>query len=304
MYLYHFGLRELPFTLTPNTQFYLELPCHKEALEVLTVALKTGEGFIKITGEVGTGKTLLCRLLLNSLPDAFVTAYIPNPYLQPQELRLAFAQELGIAVSAVETQHQLTQLIQNEVMALSQAGKAVVLLVDEAQALPDETLEALRLFTNLETESRKLIQVVLFGQPELETRIGQTKLRQVKQRISFAYELRHLSASETHEYLNHRMTIAGYNEGEMFSAAVCNVIHAATLGVPRLINIVGHKCLMLCYGQNLRRVTAEQVRLAIDDTESLHVTNKPMLLAKHRYWLTAACIGLLGGVVLMLGLGT
>lgn len=269
MYLYHFGLRELPFTLTPNTQFFLDLPSHHEALEVLTVALKTGEGFIKVTGEVGTGKTLLCRMLLNDLSNDFVTTYIPNPYLSPQELRLAFAQELGMQVSASESQHQLTQLIQHQVMTLSHQGKTVVLLVDEAQALPAESIEALRLFTNLETERSKLIQVVLFGQPELDVRLTQNELRQVKQRISFAYTLRHLNESEVYAYLNHRMRVAGFSENDLFSEKVSQVIFKASKGIPRIINVLAHKCLLLCFGENRRTITLDHVNLAVNDTESV-----------------------------------
>ena len=270
MYLYHFGLRELPFTLTPNTQFFLDLPSHHEALEVLTVALKTGEGFIKVTGEVGTGKTLLCRMLLNDLSDNFVSTYIPNPYLSPQELRLAFAQELGITVSTGETQHHLTQLIQSRVMELSQQGKTVVLLVDEAQALPDESIEALRLLTNLETERSKLIQVVLFGQPELDERLAQSQLRQVKQRISFAYTLRHLNENEVFVYLNHRMRVAGFSDDNIFTTSVSGAIFKASRGVPRVINVLAHKCLLLCFGENSRRISNEHVNLAINDTESVN----------------------------------
>ncbi len=134
---------------------------------MLQVALQTGEGFIKVTGEVGTGKTLLCRKLLNELPQQFRCAWLPNPYLTPAELRLAIAEELGIAVNDIKDQQQLSGLIQQQLLALSAQGLNIVLLLDEAQALPDESLEALRLLTNLETESRKLLQVVIFGQPEL-----------------------------------------------------------------------------------------------------------------------------------------
>ena len=190
MYLYHFGLTELPFTLTPNTSFYFGLEPHNEALAVLLTALKTGEGFIKLVGEVGTGKTLLCRKLLNDLPEHFITAYIPNPYLKPDELRRAVAVELGVKHAQRLSLQLLTQRIQERLVALHQQGHSVVLILDEAQALPAESLEALRLFTNLETESRKLLQVVLFAQPELDLRLNETHFRQLKQRITFSYRLR------------------------------------------------------------------------------------------------------------------
>ena len=173
MYLYHFGLRELPFTITPNTDFFLALKSHQEAFAVLMTALKSGEGFIKVVGEVGTGKTLLCRKLLNEIPDHFFTAYIPNPYLKPDELRRAVAVELGVRTAQTMSVQLLTQKIQERLLQLHNQGHSVVLMLDEAQALPAESLEALRLFTNLETESRKLLQVVLFAQPELDERLDE-----------------------------------------------------------------------------------------------------------------------------------
>ena len=185
MYLQHFGLTETPFSLTPNTGFFFGLAPHVEALQVLQTALQTGEGFIKVTGEVGTGKTLICRKLMNDLPERFHCAYLPNPYLTPDELRWAVAMELGLKHSSQIDQQQLTGLIQQQLLALSAHGHSIILVLDEAQALPDESLEALRLFTNLETESRKLLQVVLFAQPELDERLAQNKFRQLRQRDHF-----------------------------------------------------------------------------------------------------------------------
>lgn len=165
MYLQHFALKEYPFTLTPDTEFFFGQGVHQEALNVLLVALQAGEGFIKITGEVGTGKTLVCRRLLNLLDDAFVTAYLPNPFVDPKALQLGLAEELGLACSPQIDSHTLLKTITQRLIELDAAGKRAVLLLDEAQSLPDDTLEALRLLTNLETEKRKLLQVVLFGQP-------------------------------------------------------------------------------------------------------------------------------------------
>ena len=162
MYEQHFGLSEAPFSLTPDTGFFYNYPSHQEALNVLTVALSTGEGFIKVTGEVGTGKTLLCRKLLNTLGDDFVTAYIPNPILTPAALRHALADELGIRTARRTGQNRTVNLINERVIELQRKGKRVVLLLDEAQALPRDCLEAVRLLTNLETEKSKLLQVVLF----------------------------------------------------------------------------------------------------------------------------------------------
>ena len=267
MYLYHFGLKELPFTLTPNTSFYLGLEPHNEALAVLLTALKTGEGFIKVVGEVGTGKTLLCRKVLNEIPEHFVTAYIPNPYLKPDELRRAVAVELGVKQAQRMSTQLLTQRIQERLLTLHGQGHSVVLILDEAQALPNESLEALRLFTNLETESRKLLQVVLFAQPELEERLSEKQFRQLRQRITFSYKLRPMTAQEVQHYIQHRLNVAGYRGADLFPAAICKQLAVASKGIPRLVNILCHKMLMLCYGQGQYQITKQQLKAAINDTE-------------------------------------
>lgn len=282
MYLYHFGLTELPFTLTPNTSFYLGLEPHNEAFAVLLTALKTGEGFIKVIGEVGTGKTLLCRKLLNEIPEHFVTAYIPNPYLNPDELRRAVAVELGVKQAQRMSAQLLTQRIQNRLLELHGKGHSVVLILDEAQALPEESLEALRLFTNLETESRKLLQVVLFAQPELDQRLAEAKFRQLRQRITFSYQLRPMTANEVEHYIQHRLTVAGYKGAQLFSSRLCRQLTKASKGIPRLVNVLCHKMLMLSYGQGQYQITAKHLSAAIEDTEDTQaekVWHNPYTLA-------------------------
>ncbi len=269
MYLYHFGLTELPFTLTPNTNFFLALEPHEEALAVLMTALKTGEGFIKVVGEVGTGKTLLCRKLLNEIPEHFVTAYIPNPYLNPDELRRAVALELGVKQAQRMSAQLLTQRIQNRLLELHSKGHSVVLILDEAQALPAQSLEALRLFTNLETETRKLLQVVLFAQPELDQRLAETEFRQLRQRITFSYQLRAMNSNEVQQYIQHRLQVAGYKGAALFSSKLCKKITAASKGIPRIVNVLCHKMLMLSYGQGHYQMTKKQLSSAIKDTESI-----------------------------------
>lgn len=280
MYLYHFGFRELPFTLTPNTSFYLGLEPHKEALAVLLTALKTGEGFLKVIGEVGTGKTLICRKLLNEIPEHFVTAYIPNPYLSPDELRRAVAVELGVKQAQRMSVQLLTQRIQSRLLELHGQGHSVVLIVDEAQALPEESLEALRLFTNLETESRKLLQVVMFAQPELNQRLAQDKFRQLRQRITFSYQLRPMTSAEVESYIQHRLTVAGYKGAALFPSALCKKLTRASKGIPRLVNVICHKMLMLGYGQGQYQLTEQHLMLAVKDTEdtATMVTSKQMAL--------------------------
>ncbi|MGB1197570.1 MAG: ExeA family protein [Thalassotalea sp.] len=267
MYLYHFGLRELPFTLTPNTCFYLGLAPHHEAFAVLLTALKSGEGFIKVIGEVGTGKTLLCRKLLNEIPEYFVTAYIPNPYLKPDELRRAVAVELGVKQAQRMTVQLLTQRIQTRLLELHNEGRSVVLILDEAQALPAESLEALRLFTNLETETRKLLQVVLFAQPELDQRLAENAFRQLKQRITFSYQLRAMNVHEVESYIHHRLNVAGYKGAALFDHQLCQKIALYSGGIPRLVNILCHKMMMLSFGQGQYQMTKDYLLSAVKDTE-------------------------------------
>jgi MSHA biogenesis protein MshM len=278
MYLQHFGLREAPFTLTPDTEFFFNHGSHQEALNVLLVALRAGEGFIKVTGEVGTGKTLLCRKLLNLVDDGLVTAYLPNPFLNPTALRMALAEELGIAFARNIGQHRLLKLITEKLVELSSADKRVVLLLDEAQAMPDESLEALRLLTNLETEKRKLMQVVLFGQPELDSRLSRRSLRQLRQRIAFSYRLEPLSRRTLGEYVQHRLQVAGHQGPALFSPAAVRRLHRGSRGIPRLVNLLCHKALMAAYGAGHSRVGVMHIRRAAADTDDVR-QRKPGWLA-------------------------
>lgn len=270
MYVEHFGLRELPFTLTPNTRFYMNLASHQDAYNLMLVALHCGDGFIKVVGEVGSGKTLLCRKLLNSLDSAeFISAYIHNPYLNPNEFRCAVASELGID-SRGKTDHDLLQALTQRLIGYAHQGKRVVLVVDEAQAMPDETIEALRLLSNLETESGKLFQVVLFGQPELDNKLDKYSLRQLKQRITYSYLLRTLDLDEVSAYINGRMQAAGHEGKPVFNRRTCDFIARASGGVPRLVNILSHKALLAAYGKGDREVAVSSAQRAVHDTEGVH----------------------------------
>ncbi len=267
MYLEHFGLKEMPFALTPNTAFLYEHAGHREALNVLLVALRGGEGFIKIVGEVGTGKTLLCRTLLATLGDDFFTAYIPNPLLTPLGLQIAVAEELGLNPAQAIEGHQLIKLIYARLMELNAAGKKVALLLDEAQALAPESLEALRLLSNLETETSKLLQVVLFGQPELDTVLGKSCLRQLKQRISFSYELQPLDRVKLEGFVAYRLAVAGCDGEDLFTPGALDVLHRGSRGIPRLVAILSHKALMAAFGRGEYQIKRRHVRQAIRDTE-------------------------------------
>jgi len=267
MYLKHFGLSEFPFGLTPDTQFYVDLPSHREALNVLLIALENGEGFIKITGDVGTGKTMLCRKLLNHLQSPFISAYIPNPHLSTTELHLAIADELGISISSDTGQNRMLKKINEFLLNAAANQQKTVLIIDEAQAMPVETLEALRLLTNLETEKQKLLQIVLFGQPELDQLLKKKSIRQLKQRISFSYCLKKLTKTDVSAYIKHRLTIANINNPAIFSKTSIAALHYYSQGTLRLINILAHKALLSAYGKGRSNIGLKQVKLAAQDTE-------------------------------------
>ncbi|WP_166266182.1 ExeA family protein [Marinobacter caseinilyticus] len=270
MYEAHFGLQEAPFSLTPNTRYFLKSRGHSDALELLMVALREREGFIKITGEVGTGKTLLCRLLLNALDQTARTAYIPNPSLTPENLYEAVADELGVTLAGHDNTHRVLKALTEKLIEYAADNRQVVLVIDEAQAMPESTIEALRLLTNLETENARLLQVVLFGQPELDTMLNRPSLRQLKQRITFQYRLDALDKASVDQYLRHRLSQAGYNGAELFGPAALRLIARASGGIPRLLNILAHKSLLAAWGRGDLRVDRWHVKQAIQDTESAY----------------------------------
>ena len=273
MYRQHFGLRELPFSITPDTSYFFSSESSQEALNTLLIAARTGEGFIKITGEVGTGKTLLCRKLMSSLGPDFYVAYIPNPYLEPLALFMELGSELGLDMGqdAHPNQHLLLKAVTNRLLDLTREGKRVVVCLDEVQAMPIETLEALRLLTNLETEKRKLLQVIIFGQPELEAKLNYPSIRQLKQRITFDYHLGPLARAESDYYLHHRLMVAGYRGGRLFTPMALWLMQKKTRRIPRLLNIVAHKAMLSAYGKGKKSVGVFDVLAASNDTASLRV---------------------------------
>jgi len=300
MYLQHFGLREPPFSLTPDTSFFFACSSYQEALNTLLVAARSGEGFIKITGEVGNGKTLLCRKFLATLnqgrqsttligtqdqgavaPAAprFITAYIPNPYLEPNSLLLALAEEFRVPLEKDANQHSLLKGLTRALLDCARNGQRALVCLDEAQAMPLESLEVLRLLTNLETEKRKLLQVVLFGQPELDERLRHNSIRQLRQRISFQYHLRGLSRNEMERYLRHRLAVAGFSGETLFSKGAVGKLHRIARGTPRLANIVAHKALMLAFSDGRQQVLARHIRDAAADTPEVRRDWLPWALA-------------------------
>lgn len=270
MYLEHFGLSEFPFSITPDTGFTVITRSHQEGLNTLLLAIGSGEGFVKITGEVGTGKTLLCRRLLQALPVSCVSAYLPNPYLAPRTLLLAMSEELNLQVPSDCDDYHLLQRVNRLLLFHAANGRRVILCIDEAQAIPLETLESLRLLSNLETEKRKLLQIVLFGQPELDRKLADPAVRQLRQRIAFHYHLPSLDQAEVGNYLAHRLRVAGYRGPEVFSSRIVRSLHRASRGTPRLLNILAHKSLLAAFGGGKHVVSRADVQRAVADTEGAY----------------------------------
>jgi len=273
MYLDHYNLTELPFSITPDTSFFMNRAGYQDALNVLTIALRSGEGFVKVTGEVGVGKTILCRTLMKAVSKDFVTAYIHNPYIKPDSLLFSIADALSVKYEKATSQHLLMKSITRALLDTHRKGKKVVVCLDEVQAMPIQTLESLRLLTNLETEKRKLLQVVLFGQPELDTLLSQPSVRQLKQRITFSYRLLPLNKVAMYTYLRHRLQVAGRTDNTLFTRRACEAIYKHSNGIPRLINILCHKSLICAYGEGKIKVTHKHVKLAALDIA--HTRDQP-----------------------------
>ena len=265
MYEQYYGLAEKPFNLTPDTEFFFQSFTHGEALNVLQVAITSGDGFIKVTGEVGTGKTLLCRKLLQALESRFETIYIPNPYMGCNALFHAILVEMGIA-DRLKKANYLT-CINEHLITNARRHRGTVIILDEAQSMPQESLEAIRLLSNLETRKRKLVQIALFGQPELDDRLGQSTSRQLKQRIAHSYELKPLNQASVRSYLLHRIKAAGYRGPELFDNAAQRRLYKHSHGIPRVINVLCNKALMLSYGSGDYYVKSKHIEAAAADSQ-------------------------------------
>ena len=301
MYEQFYGLREKPFSLTPDTEYFYRYSGHQEALNVLLIALRNGEGFVRVTGEVGTGKTLLCRQLLKLLQDDCATAYLPNPLLTPLELYQAIAHELQLNLPQNASVQQLHQGIFAELVRLKELKRPLVVLIDEAQAMPHRSLEAIRLLSNLETEKEKLLHIFFFAQPEFEQRLAEDNLRQLRQRITFSYRLSTLQRKELSSYLDHRLQIAGFSGTGLFTAAAVKRLHKASKGVPRVINLLAHKALMVGYGKGIKKIDRQMISAAIKDTleqTAVHrYVSQPYLLEFSMVMLVAVVTLLAWGVL-------
>ncbi len=266
MYLKYYSLTQPPFDLTPNPRFLFHSVKHREAINHLLYGIRERKGFVQLTGEVGAGKTTLCRSLLEQLDSRFSTALLLTPVLDPQELVKAIAAEFGLDVKGLDRLETLAT-INDFLIRQLERGKETVLIIDEAQNFSDDLLEQVRQLSNIETDDRKLLQIILIGQPELRDRLNNQRLRQLRQRITVRYHLRALTRPETGQYIKHRLELAGANGAPYFSTAALWRIFRYSHGVPRLVNALCDKALLAGFVQQSKRITFQMVGRAIRELE-------------------------------------
>ncbi len=294
MYNEHYGLSQPPFKITPNTAFFFPGGNRGPILDALVYAITQGEGIVKVSGEVGSGKTMLCRMLESHLPDTVETIYLANPSVEPGEIMHAIAFDLHLEVPHEASRLQVMQMLQDYLVQQHAAGRQVVLFVEEAQAMPIATLEEIRLLSNLETHNQKLLQIVLFGQPELDETLAEPNIRQLKERITHSFRLDPLNTTDIRAYLNFRMRQAGYKGPDVFSIGAVREISRVSLGLTRRINIIADKALLAAFSEQTHEITPRHVLAAAMDAEFVDI-------APRKLWgLGLAALGLL---VLGIGIG-
>jgi general secretion pathway protein A len=269
MYLQYYGLNEPPFSITPNPRFLFFSPRHREAFNHLLYGIRERKGFVQLTGEVGAGKTTLCRALLDQLGPNYSTALILNPVLDADQLIKAIVMEFNLMPKRMDRMDRLEMLAMLNKFLLQQVeqGRETVLIIDEAQNLTLELLEQVRLLSNLETDERKLFQIVLMGQPELRDRLNDHRLRQLRQRITVRYHLQPLRRSEVGHYIQHRLQISGGNGAPYFTMPALWRIYKYSRGIPRLINALCDKCLLAGYVRQSQTINYRLVGLALKELE-------------------------------------
>lgn len=264
LYLEHFGLREPPFRITPHTDFFFTGANRGPTLDALIYAITQDEGIVKVTGEVGSGKTMLCRMLLERLPADVESLYLANPSLSRHEILGAIADELGIPADG-KTTHSMIRTLQDALVERYAAGKRVVILIDEAHAMPAESLEEIRLLSNLESKATKLLQIALFAQPELDDRLAANDMRQLRERITQHFNLAPLKVAEVGGYIEFRLRAAGYRGPTPFTARAIDLIAKISEGLSRRINILADKALLAAYSGGGHQVDVAEVRIAAQD---------------------------------------
>lgn len=266
IYLEHFGLRESPFRITPQKEFFFSGAKRGSTLEALIYAVTHDEGIVKVSGEVGSGKTMLCRMLLERLPRHIDTVYLGNSSLSSKDILYAIAEELQEPLPD-ERPHQLLRSLKDILADIQAAGRQVLVMIDEAHAMPPETLEEIRLLSNLEANGHKLVHIVLFGQPELDRRLIDMSMRPLKERITHNFALEPLRHSDVETYLAYRMRAAGYRGPDLFTAGAIHLISLASEGLTRRINVLADKALLSAFSENKHLIDSKQVRAAIRDAQ-------------------------------------
>lgn len=267
MYYPHFGLKEPPFKITPNTDFFFSGGNRGAVLDALVYAITNGEGIIKVVGEVGSGKTMLCRMLQTILPEQIESIYLANPSVAPEDVLHAIAFELQLKLPKNADRLKVMQALQAHLLSRHAEGRQVVIFVEEAQGMPLATLEEIRLLSNLETKQDKLLQIVLFGQPELDENLNQAHIRQLRERITHSFHLGPLQTKDIGEYLIFRLRAAGYHGPHLFSEAAIKKLSSAAEGLVRRVNILADKALLAAFADNVFQVTPKHVKAAILDSE-------------------------------------
>ncbi|HEY7760285.1 MAG TPA: AAA family ATPase [Burkholderiales bacterium] len=267
MYYAFFGLKQPPFRITPDTDFFFEGGNRGAVLEALIYAIMRGEGIVKVTGEVGSGKTMLCRVLQARLPPTVETVYLANPSVSPEEILHAIAFELQLPLARDASRLEVMHCLNEFLLARHAEGRQVVVFVEESQSMPIATLEEIRLLSNLETRQHKLLQIVLFGQPELDVNLRKREIRQLRERITHSFSLAPLDPEEVSDYLGFRLRAAGYHGPDLFSPRVIAYMARATGGLTRRLNIVADKALLAAFAESTHNVSLKHVRAAIADSE-------------------------------------
>lgn len=282
MYYAHFGLIEPPFKITPNTEFFFTGANRGAVLDALKYAISSGEGIIKVVGEVGSGKTMLCRMLQNDLPEKIESIYLANPSVAPEDILHALAFELQLKITKDADRLKVMQVLQDHLLKRHTEGKQVVIFVEEAQGMPIETLEEIRLLSNLETKQDKLLQIVLFGQPELDENLNQNKIRQLRERITHSFYLTPFDKKDIGSYIEFRLRKAGYTGPPIFTPYALRLLSQASQGLVRRANILADKALLATFSENMYQVTHKHVIAAIRDSEFGREKNK---LLGVQHWL-------------------
>lgn len=290
MYYEFFGLNQAPFRITPNTDFFFGGGNRGPILEALIYAVTHGEGIVKVSGEVGSGKTMLCNMLMERLKDNVETVYIANPSVSPDEILHAIAFDLQLGTAPDATRLEVMHALQDYLLKRHAEGKRVVVFVEESQGMPLETLEEIRLLSNLETRNDKLLQIVLFGQPELDENLRQPQIRQLRERITHSFGLKPLTAGEVREYLMFRLRTAGYHGPDLFSDKIVNLITHASTGLTRRVNLIADKALLAAFSENTHTLKPSHIDAALRDSEFGPIASATTPATRWG-WIFAALIG-------------